>query len=225
MKITNEVKEESINRITARNSRTLLLNLSEDLGITSTEKLQKIIPKAVSIRIPGFSSRNKFLKTVFVEFDTQSDAENNFESLQSMTFPVGNLTVSRAGRDQPKVDTDISPTKLYVSGIPTEANSEELKKLFPKAVVNRNDSAKFRNRADFKTFAILEFPKEEDASEAFWASKDIDVEGKRVLILYAKDNVKSSKLIPDKKNGKKRKMKRLQKAVKSQNPNKSSKKQ
>ncbi|KAB7503149.1 RRM domain-containing protein, partial [Armadillidium nasatum] len=187
-----------------------MLNLSEDVGIESKSDLKNIVPKAISIRIPHYCARNKILKTAFVEFETIDEAEENFANLKEIELPVGSLEVSRVTEEKNEVDVSIDPLRLYVTGIPEEAETSEIQELFPNATVNRNNTAKFRKRLDFKTFAVLTFKTQKEASEAFWSGKDIKIRGSKLLVLYSKNNVKS-KLISDPVNAKKKKVKRLQK--------------
>ncbi|KAB7506537.1 hypothetical protein Anas_00891 [Armadillidium nasatum] len=162
----------------------------------SSYKLQKESRERITER-----NNRTLMKTAFVEFETIDEAEENFANLKEIELPVGSLEVSRVTEEKNEVDVSIDPLRLYVTGIPEEAETSEIQELFPNATVNRNNTAKFRKRLDFKTKKRVKH---------FGPEKTLKIRGSKLLVLYSKNNVKS-KLISDPVNAKKKKVKRLQK--------------
>uniref|UniRef100_A0A672JCE4 RRM domain-containing protein n=1 Tax=Salarias fasciatus TaxID=181472 RepID=A0A672JCE4_SALFA len=167
----------------ASQTNTLLVsNLSDT---TTGKHLQKVFPEAVSIRIRQSKSRPDVF--AFVEFVSVDAAAKALKLSQGVTVCKRPAKVQFSQNPKPEEGKVLSTT-LIVMHLSDRTTGEMLQSAFEGAVSGRVAIDKETGLS--KRFGFVEFESEENCKAAKEAMEDCLIDGRRVIIAYAKEQVK-----------------------------------
>ncbi|XP_064596553.1 nucleolin-like [Liolophura sinensis] len=181
----------------------------------TVEDLEKLSSDIVEVRLNvGKKGCRGF---GFLEFADEKTAEKNFKLLAKSKIHKRQLVVdfvgqkSKSGKsNQSKIQTDdLDPLKLYVTGFAKTAKVGSLEKLFPTA---RSIDFPTKKKTGLPCgYAFIKYDNAADAKQAHSKSKNLKLDGKSLVVLYAK--IAKSKPAKKGKDEPKPKNKKVVKAV------------
>uniref|UniRef100_A0A672JCD7 RRM domain-containing protein n=1 Tax=Salarias fasciatus TaxID=181472 RepID=A0A672JCD7_SALFA len=179
-----EVKVPAVDKKAAASQTNTLLvsNLSDT---TTGKHLQKVFPEAVSIRIRQSKSRPDVF--AFVEFVSVDAAAKALKLSQGVTVCKRPAKVQFSQNPKPEEGKVLSTT-LIVMHLSDRTTGEMLQSAFEGAVSGRVAIDKETGLS--KRFGFVEFESEENCKAAKEAMEDCLIDGRRVIIAYAKEQVK-----------------------------------
>ncbi|XP_056247265.1 nucleolin-like [Seriola aureovittata] len=186
-KVTNATDEDSNTKAAAPPNN--ILFVSNLLYRVKEKSLNKIFPKAVSIKMP--QSKGKSKGYAFVEFATVADAEKALQESQNMKISKRQIRVQFFElREKPPKAKVISKT-LIVRGLAEKTTAETLKGAFEEALSARVTVDKETGVS--KSFGFVEFASEEKCKAVKEAMEDCEIDGSKVNVAYAKPKSEKSR--------------------------------
>uniref|UniRef100_A0A665U7I9 RRM domain-containing protein n=1 Tax=Echeneis naucrates TaxID=173247 RepID=A0A665U7I9_ECHNA len=168
-------------------------NLSFNL---KEEKLSQIFQKAVSIQMP--KSKGKSKGYAFVKFATVADAKKALQASQNIKLSKRPVRVQFFEmREKPEKKKVLLKT-LIVMGLSKKTTVETLQVAFEGAISAR--MAVDKEAGGSKSFGFVEFENEEICKAVKESMQDVEIDGSKVTVAYAKQ--KTTKRSPkDKRKG------------------------
>jgi len=193
--------QEDEKRRAERDLRSLFIKgLAADVSEDEIRALSKDI---VEVRVHISYYHNKFIKQTdgksvkkirskyaFIEFSSEAAVETNKPSLEGKKVGDQEIVVDYVGSkskhnsNQERVQKDVDPLKLYVTGFPTTITEDGLKSLFPKSI-----SIHMPHRSKSKQplgFAFVFFGNDKDAKDAHDRLHDSKHDGHQLVVLFAR---------------------------------------
>nr|XP_040567914.1 glutamic acid-rich protein-like [Lepeophtheirus salmonis] len=185
--------------------RTLYIRFKNKKVMKTEDDVLKIHPQIKHVRI--FRARKDFTKRIlpihfaFIEFESKKAALAAYKDLspKSDDYFVDLMGPNSKTKKTPKPDdkktggkqkkeksaAQINPLRLFVNGISSGISQSILRELFPKAI--KAVIPDISNKANkLSKYGFLEFSNPIDAKAAFDASKDLEVNGHHITVLYAR---------------------------------------
>merc|ERR1711915_344250 len=190
-------------------------------------RFSKELPKSID-EIKDLHSDIKFVRTprtaakkgdsysyAFVEFASQEECKEAKDKLSTTQFKGTELYVDFVGeksknkKHKDKINAQLNPSRLFVSGLAPGVTESHLKEMFPKsshALIPKT------SRKSNVIFGFVQFSNPADAKAAFDAAKDLTISNHKITVLFAKKTEEKEEVI--KKKAEKRKLKQEEKQAK-----------
>merc|ERR1712096_340419 len=156
---------------------------------------------------------NKITNYAFLEFGDAEECKNAKNKLATTQFKGKEIYVDFVGENSvakkktgDKEKTQLNPTRLFVCGLAHGITKANLKEMFPKAA---NADIPQKSRKKGTSFGFVQFSTPADAKAAFDAAQNLEVNGHRITVLFAK--MTETKPEVQKKKAEKRKAKKEEK--------------
>merc|ERR1712106_873762 len=200
-------------RKTEQDARTLYIRFSDKLP-TSAEQVQELHSDIKFVRTPRKGNKKDgSINYAFLEFGDAEECKNAKNKLATTQFKGKEIYVDFVGENRvakkktgDKEKTQLNPTRLFVCGLAHGITKANLKEMFPKAA---NADIPQKSRKKGTSFGFVQFSTPADAKAAFDAAQNLEVNGHRITVLFAK--MTETKPEVQKKKAEKRKAKKEEK--------------
>jgi hypothetical protein len=147
--------------------------------------------KALSSDILFVQRKSPGLPWGWIMFANEPTCKRNYQKLNGAKVGNSKLELDLCENKEAAEAHRVDAMKLYIGNLPRQTKDSELKRLFPK-------SSSIYHRAD-KSFAIIGFESPELARQAFQSNKDVEINGSKATVCFAKALEKGRKPDPVKK--------------------------
>merc|ERR1711915_349778 len=199
---------------------TLYLRFSKELP-KSIDEIKELHSDIKFVRTPRTAAKKgDSYSYAFVEFANQEECKEAKNKLSTTQFKGTELYVDFVGeksknkKHKDKINAQLNPSRLFVSGLAPGVTESHLKEMFPKsshALIPKT------SRKSNVIFGFVQFSNPADAKAAFDAAKDLTISNHKITVLFAKKTEKKEEVI--KKKAEKRKLKQEEKQAKKAKPN------
>jgi len=208
-----DVMKDELARKTEQDARTLYIRFSDKLP-TSAEQVQELHSDIKFVRTPRKGNKKDgSINYAFLEFGDAEECKNAKNKLATTQFKGKEIYVDFVGENSvakkktgDKEKTQLNPTRLFVCGLAHGITKANLKEMFPKA---GNADIPQKSRKKGTSFGFVQFSTPADAKAAFDAAQNLEVNGHRITVLFAK--MTETKPEVQKKKAEKRKAKKEEK--------------
>jgi len=202
--LDEEKVAQNIERLAARDSRTLSIRFSSD-PLPTFKQVKDLYPDIKSVRCKFI--KNEFISQAYLYFSGEEQCVAAMDHLSVKRFNDSKLILDYIGAksaghvQKENPDAKIDPNRLVVKGLdrdcinkrkaPITAYRECLKKLFPKAVDIYIPGQTLKKGE--QAVGIVQFSNEDEAKTAFDASENVDIGGHKLTVIYFQENTGSVK--------------------------------
>jgi len=214
------VHKEAEDRKTQQDLRTLYLRFSKELP-KSIDEIKELHSDIKFVRTPRTAAKKgDSYSYAFVEFASQEECKEAKNKLSTTQFKGTELYVDFVGeksknkKHKDKINAQLNPSRLFVSGLAPGVTESHLKEMFPKsshALIPKT------SRKSNVIFGFVQFSNPADAKAAFDAAKDLTISNHKITVLFAKKTEEKEEVI--KKKAEKRKLKQEEKQAKKAKSN------
>merc|ERR1712106_471376 len=205
--------KDELARKTEQDARTLYIRFSDKLP-TSADQVQELHSDIKFVRTPRKGNKKDgSINYAFLEFGDAEECKNAKNKLATTQFKGKEIYVDFVGENSvakkktgDKEKTQLNPTRLFVCGLAHGITKANLKEMFPKAA---NADIPQKSRKKGTSFGFVQFSTPADAKAAFDAAQNLEVNGHRITVLFAK--MTETKPEVQKKKAEKRKAKKEEK--------------
>lgn len=165
-----------------RDERSLFLNnLPKEITV---EGIKKLSPDILDVRIPLEHGKYMVTQYAFIEFKDEATAEKNFKALSGKEIDDHVLFIDFCGKKSTTKKNDSKPKqvnkkKLFIPDIPAGITVDDFKKYMSEAT-QLSTIIRGSKRILFATFDT-----EEAAEKAFQENENLEINGKKLTVLYA----------------------------------------
>ncbi|XP_067122788.1 uncharacterized protein [Centruroides vittatus] len=165
-----------------RDERSLFLNnLPKEITV---EGIKKLSPDILDVRIPLEHGKYMVTQYAFIEFKDEATAEKNFKLLSGKEIDDHVLFIDFCGKKSTTKKNDSKPKqvnkkKLFIPDIPAGITVDDFKKYMSEAT-QLSTIIRGSKRILFATFDT-----EEAAEKAFQENENLEINGKKLTVLYA----------------------------------------
>jgi len=162
----------------------------------SEDEVRNLHPSILTVKVPRRGKKGDLVKNCLLRFETKEIAKQAKTSIVDAKFKGENVfvTVVKAKKES-KVEK-LNPCKLLVSGLTPGVTNVALKSMFPKASYAEISN---RSRKKGSKYGFVSFDNPKDARATFDAAQNLDVEGHKITVLYAKDKGASEEYLKKRK--------------------------
>merc|ERR1711915_192157 len=199
---------------------TLYLRFSKELP-KSIDEIKELHSDIKFVRTPRTAAKKgDSYSYAFVEFASQEECKEAKNKLSTTQFKGTELYVDFVGeksknkKHKDKINAQLNPSRLFVSGLAPGVTESHLKEMFPKsshALIPKT------SRKSNVIFGFVQFSNPADAKAAFDAAKDLTISNHKITVLFAKKTEEKDEVI--KKKAEKRKLKQEEKQAKKAKSN------
>merc|ERR1711915_372275 len=199
---------------------TLYLRFSKELP-KSIDEIKELHSDIKFVRTPRTAAKKgDSYSYAFVEFASQEECKEAKNKLSTTQFKGTELYVDFVGeksknkKHKDKINAQLNPSRLFVSGLAPGVTESHLKEMFPKsshALIPKT------SRKSNVIFGFVQFSNPADAKAAFDAAKDLTISNHKITALFAKKTEEKEEVI--KKKAEKRKLKQEEKQAKKAKSN------
>merc|ERR1711915_472093 len=199
---------------------TLYLRFSKELP-KSIDEIKELHSDIKFVRTPRTAAKKgDSYSYAFVEFASQEECKEAKDKLSTTQFKGTELYVDFVGeksknkKHKDKINAQLNPSRLFVSGLAPGVTESHLKEMFPKsshALIPKT------SRKSNVIFGFVQFSNPADAKSAFDAAKDLTISNHKITVLFAKKTEEKEEVI--KKKAEKRKLKQEEKQAKKAKSN------
>merc|ERR1711915_118537 len=199
---------------------TLYLRFSIELP-KSIDEIKELHSDIKFVRTPRTAAKKgDSYSYAFVEFASQEECKEAKNKLSTTQFKGTELYVDFVGeksknkKHKDKINAQLNPSRLFVSGLAPGVTESHLKEMFPKsshALIPKT------SRKSNVIFGFVQFSDPADAKAAFDAANDLTISNHKITVLFAKKTEEKEEVI--KKKAEKRKLKQEEKQAKKAKSN------
>jgi len=188
MIVDEEKVAQNMDRIAARDSRTLFVKFLSDSLPTDIKQVKDLHPDIKSMR--SRFNDDDCISHAFLYFSDEHQCVAAMKDLSVKRFNdcklvldfVGVKSTANVSRDHSASVTKIDPNRLVVKGLVPGVTKTVLKMIFPKAVDTYIPESSLKKGE--QPVGIIRFSNEDDANAAFEAGENFDIAGHKLTLLY-----------------------------------------
>ena len=163
---------------------------------SSEDEVRSLDPSILAVKCPRTGKKGDLVKCCFLHFETKEIARQAKTNIVNNKFKGESVFASVVKPKKGSKVEKLNPCKLLVSGLTHGVTNSALKAMFPKASY-AEISRRSRRKGSKHGFVSYANPK--DARATFDAAQNLDIEGHKITVLYAKDKGVTEKYLRKRK--------------------------
>lgn len=183
-----KIAENQEERRIARDLRTLFLKFTSKTLPTHHQQVKELHSGIKHVAIPKKVGHTDAFSFAYVEFSNEEECVSAKAELTQKKFNDSELIVDFVGakskhKKEDKKDEKLNDTRLVMMNLIPGMTKTSVKEMFPKC---SHAELPLNNKRRGNPVAFIQFSTPADAKAAFDASQNLDIQGHKLTVLYAK---------------------------------------